>query len=161
MATAMFSRQLSQKLRKSLKFVQNTLTVRDDCMSISKDNTPSTEMCTMVRNRWPTSQENNRTSTFQRHVRGKQDILHFISGRSYVAHTTQRCWKCSRNINIQTEQFFCECGIIQPPNEERNYFEVMEIDTTFDVNMRELTTKFRELQTLLHPDKFTQKSEVC
>lgn len=81
--------------------------------------------------------------------------------RLYVTmRTNHTCWKCHRSIDYTKEQFFCECGVIQPENSQRTFFEVLGVETSFDVDLRELSQKFRQLQSSLHPDKFAQKSEV-
>ena len=88
-------------------------------------------------------------------------MLQTRSIRLYVTmQTNQTCWKCQRSLDNQKEQFFCDCGVIQPPNNERTFFEVLGIETSFDVDSRQLTQKFRQLQSYLHPDKFTQKTAV-
>lgn len=87
-------------------------------------------------------------------------VLHTRSIRLFVTmQTNQTCWKCQRSLDNQREQFFCECGVIQPPSDERTFFEVLGIKTSFDVDSRQLTQRFRQLQSTLHPDKFTLKAE--
>ena len=72
----------------------------------------------------------------------------------------QHCWKCETEIDPERDQYFCECGLIQPPVEERTYFGVVEVEEEFDIDTKEMTKKFRARQSQLHPDKFAQKSEV-
>lgn len=69
------------------------------------------------------------------------------------------CWKCGNLLNGDKELFFCGCGVIQPPSREINYFELMDIETNFEVDAKQLHNKFRRLQSFLHPDKFTLKSK--
>lgn len=65
------------------------------------------------------------------------------------------CWKCGKN---RTENFFCEnCHIIQKPPAEKNYFTIFGMQEKFDVDPVQLTNKFRQLQSLVHPDKFSTK----
>lgn len=74
-------------------------------------------------------------------------------------YCTRPCWKCQRDIQTQKEQFFCECGVIQPPIND-NLFKVMDIQQTFEIDNENLSTRFKDLQRRLHPDKFANKSEV-
>lgn len=69
------------------------------------------------------------------------------------------CWKCGRKIAFQTSQYFCSCGIIQPPAQDRTYFEVMGLPVNFNLDTPALTVHFRQLQSVLHPDKFARKSD--
>ena len=68
------------------------------------------------------------------------------------------CWKCGAET---THLYFCQkCGIIQSTREDVNYFKVLGFPTKFDVDTKQLTQNFRQLQRQLHPDRFTQKSKV-
>jgi len=71
------------------------------------------------------------------------------------------CWQCGRNIDDVAERYFCECGVVQPPLAERSFFDVMGVKETFDLDLNELTEKYRGLQRILHPDKYSQKCDVC
>lgn len=65
------------------------------------------------------------------------------------------CWKCGKN---RQENFFCEnCQIIQKPPEKENYFSIFGIQEKFDLDPIQLTDKFRKLQSLIHPDKFSTR----
>ena len=68
------------------------------------------------------------------------------------------CWRCgAKNKNPN----FCEkCGVIQPARKDANYFDVLGFPVDFNINVKVLTKRFHELQAILHPDKFAQKSEV-
>jgi len=71
------------------------------------------------------------------------------------------CWQCGRNIDDVAERYFCDCGVVQPPVSARSYFDIMGIKETFDIDLSELTEKYRSLQRILHPDKYSQKCGVC
>lgn len=68
-----------------------------------------------------------------------------------------KCWKCGierKNVS----DLFCEsCHSIQNPHEKSNYFKVFNVDVTYDVNQKDLTNTYRKMQSLLHPDKFSNK----
>ena len=80
--------------------------------------------------------------------------------RFYVtANKTQECWNCGRDIDSINEQFFCDCGMIQPP-QTRNYFEVFGVVESFHQDVKVLQRRFRDLQWRLHPDKFSTKTKT-
>lgn len=65
------------------------------------------------------------------------------------------CWKCGKK---RKEHFFCEnCKIIQKPDETLSYFSIFGIQEKFNLDSVQLTNKFRRLQSLVHPDKFSNK----
>lgn len=80
-----------------------------------------------------------------------------------AAYASQRfepnvCWKCGlerKNITV-----FCEeCKVIQNPHDTNNYFKVFNLDEKFDIDTNELRTKYRKMQSYLHPDKFSNSSD--
>lgn len=70
------------------------------------------------------------------------------------------CWKCGDMINLNQDLFCNSCEVVQKPSDDVNYFEILSVEKQFDLDAKELTKKFRLLQMQLHPDRFTQKSEV-
>jgi len=87
-------------------------------------------------------------------------VCAFVLCRVPNSDKTMECWQCGQNINDVTERYFCDCGVVQPPVAERSYFDVMGIKETFDVDLTELAEKYRDLQRILHPDKYSQKCDV-
>lgn len=75
--------------------------------------------------------------------------------------TTQRvCWNCTHNIHAGT--IFCKsCNSLQPVDKSRGLFGIIGIESSFKINPQELKQKYRDLQSVLHPDKFSSKSKVC
>lgn len=57
---------------------------------------------------------------------------------------------------------FCpqtSCGAIQTIDVTRcNYFNLLGIPERFDINLEELEKSFKDMQKVLHPDKFSTKS---
>ena len=80
--------------------------------------------------------------------------------RQYVTAHKSQCWKCGRDLEERVEQFFCECGVVLPVNECLNYFDVMGVSMTFELDPATLRGIFRNLQKDLHPDKFSKQSKV-
>jgi len=67
------------------------------------------------------------------------------------------CWKCG--TVIVEKLLFCEsCSVVQKPK-NLHHFDVIGVSKSFNVDTLELTKNFRQLQSQLHPDKFTQKSK--
>ena len=71
-----------------------------------------------------------------------------------------KCWKCKKDIVLTFGQFACDCGVLQPPSKNANYFEVLGRTSQYSLNTDDLARTFKKLQSLLHPDKFSSKSEV-
>ena len=71
-----------------------------------------------------------------------------------------KCWKCGTTLNIIKDQFFCGCGVVQTPKLNNNFFRVMGVEESYDVDIANLSTAFKNLQRRLHPDKFVQKCQV-
>jgi len=69
------------------------------------------------------------------------------------------CWKCGAEKAL--DNFFCNnCSALQEPDANSTYFEVLGMDRKFDLKSAELTKKFRQLQSLVHPDKFSSGPKV-
>lgn len=67
------------------------------------------------------------------------------------------CWKCG--CEIQASSLICSrCNTLQKPDKSNNYFDVLDIKEGFEVEDRELRTKYRKLQNVLHPDRFSAKN---
>ncbi|XP_018565409.1 uncharacterized protein LOC108906586 [Anoplophora glabripennis] len=68
------------------------------------------------------------------------------------------CWKCGKER--KNSQVFCEtCNAVQAPLEKDNYFKVFGLEENFDIDQQYLKNKFRKLQSMLHPDKFSNKTD--
>ncbi|XP_029475204.1 iron-sulfur cluster co-chaperone protein HscB isoform X1 [Rhinatrema bivittatum] len=68
------------------------------------------------------------------------------------------CWSCQRTL--PPARVFCpSCSALQPPDAARDYFEILDCDRSFNIDVQKLQQKFRDLQRSLHPDYFTQKSQ--
>lgn len=69
------------------------------------------------------------------------------------------CWKCGKIL--KDVLVFCDqCNSLQRVNSKSNYFEIIGIDFVYDLNLSEISTKYKKLQSQLHPDKFGNKTEV-
>ncbi|GAB4821397.1 hypothetical protein N2152v2_008443 [Parachlorella kessleri] len=75
----------------------------------------------------------------------------------------RHCWQCGSGLG-QQDLFFCpQCSSIQPPDHdaESTYFTVFGMDEPrFDLRESELEQRYKQLQRLLHPDKFSTGSQL-
>ncbi|XP_053558053.1 iron-sulfur cluster co-chaperone protein HscB [Bombina bombina] len=75
-----------------------------------------------------------------------------------TAAPSRLCWKCQKTVS--GAQLFCSfCHSLQPPDENRDYFQILDCDKSFTIDILDLQLKYRNLQRLLHPDYFSQKSQ--
>ncbi|XP_053674023.1 iron-sulfur cluster co-chaperone protein HscB [Anopheles nili] len=76
----------------------------------------------------------------------------------FSAINHQKCWKCGI-LNGQNSFFCASCGVLRNIFENENYFKMLNLDKDFKIDSAKLTQNYRQIQTLIHPDKFSQKSE--
>ncbi|KRZ56387.1 Zinc metalloproteinase nas-36 [Trichinella nativa] len=70
------------------------------------------------------------------------------------------CWHCHSLRDCISDPFFCRtCSFVQPPILCKNYFDFFGLEPSYNLDVSVLTSRFRSLQSRLHPDRFTQKSE--
>ncbi|XP_053954642.1 iron-sulfur cluster co-chaperone protein HscB [Anastrepha ludens] len=67
------------------------------------------------------------------------------------------CWNCKKSG--RKKYMLClSCGYLQDVDMDVNYFDLLSFPRSFSLNEQELTRRFRQLQTLVHPDKFSNKT---
>lgn len=67
------------------------------------------------------------------------------------------CWACQTPVN--NAGFLCgTCNTIQAPR-THNYFELLGFEKRFDIDNKKLEQTFKNLQRVLHPDKYQMKSQ--
>ena len=79
---------------------------------------------------------------------------------STASETERNCWKCGVSNRSYEELFFCKCGIVQRLPDDITYFEMLNSAQQFDIDTGHLSQVYKDLQTRLHPDRFTLKSQV-
>jgi molecular chaperone HscB len=76
------------------------------------------------------------------------------------SHTNESCWKCGSKI-CDGCSIFCgstTCGSIQKLDSKScNYFCLLGVPEAYDIDNQKLESEYKNLQKLLHPDKFTMK----
>ncbi len=81
------------------------------------------------------------------------------SSRSHDSDSVS-CWKCGVTVDLNKVLFCDYCEVVQKPKNDVDYFEILGLKREFEVDTKKLTKSFRLLQMQLHPDRFSQKSEV-
>ncbi|XP_036337810.1 iron-sulfur cluster co-chaperone protein HscB [Rhagoletis pomonella] len=67
------------------------------------------------------------------------------------------CWNCKRSG--RKNHMMCQfCGYLQDVDMDINYFELLNFPNSFSLDQKDLTRRFRQLQTIVHPDKFSNKT---
>ncbi|XP_066584049.1 iron-sulfur cluster co-chaperone protein HscB isoform X2 [Prorops nasuta] len=75
----------------------------------------------------------------------------------YSSINSIKCWNC--NFILKSDLFCSKCKVVQEVPENRTYFNIIGIKQKYDVSNTEIHDKYRQLQMLLHPDKFGNRSE--
>ncbi|XP_055855021.1 iron-sulfur cluster co-chaperone protein HscB [Episyrphus balteatus] len=77
----------------------------------------------------------------------------------FQSSNEKKCWNCKAEIK-KISNFICDkCRKLQDISEESDFFELLSLPRDFDIPSTKLTKIFRQLQTLVHPDKFGNKTE--
>nr|CAD7198638.1 unnamed protein product [Timema douglasi] len=93
--------------------------------------------------------------------------LHRENPRSTVPNTFRRfkfdgnplqCWNC-RSRDAAKQLFCSRCKVLQRPEHSSTYFDIIGVAQTYNVSLSELTSRYRKLQSSLHPDRFSNSSE--
>ncbi|KAM3963865.1 iron-sulfur cluster co-chaperone protein HscB-like protein, mitochondrial [Aphomia sociella] len=70
------------------------------------------------------------------------------------------CWSCGQDVKTLISNLFCSnCKVLQQPDSNSNYFNIMGVKETYDLDENELANKYKDLQKYLHPDKFANKNK--
>ncbi|XP_051829005.1 iron-sulfur cluster co-chaperone protein HscB [Antechinus flavipes] len=75
---------------------------------------------------------------------------------------TPSCWSCgSQRVPAGGDPLFCPaCRALQPPSHGLDYFRIMDCGRSFTVDVGSLKRRYQQLQRLVHPDNFSQKSQT-
>lgn len=60
----------------------------------------------------------------------------------------------------KSELFCSKCKVLQELPQNLNYFDIIGVKKNYNVANEEIHRKYKELQKVLHPDKFGNKSEA-
>ncbi|XP_058387682.1 iron-sulfur cluster co-chaperone protein HscB isoform X2 [Diceros bicornis minor] len=81
---------------------------------------------------------------------------------SLAGSNSPRCWNCGGpGGSMRGDGFFCpQCRALQPPDPTRDYFSLMDCNRSFRVDTAKLQQRYQQLQRLVHPDFFSQRSQT-
>ncbi|XP_055374888.1 iron-sulfur cluster co-chaperone protein HscB isoform X2 [Condylostylus longicornis] len=84
--------------------------------------------------------------------------FNLLSKINFCQTKTQICWSCEKSITCESP-FLCDsCGVIQNVNKNVDYFKILSEEEKFNIDVTSLTRKFRNIQNVVHPDKYSNKS---
>ncbi|XP_038214099.1 iron-sulfur cluster co-chaperone protein HscB isoform X2 [Zerene cesonia] len=70
------------------------------------------------------------------------------------------CWSCGKDQTSLITNLFCSnCKALQNPDDKDNYFKLMGINETYDLDETDLAKRYKELQKYLHPDKYANRDQ--
>lgn len=87
-----------------------------------------------------------------------QPVKPLIGVLRFCSDGPPKCWNC--DYIYKSELFCSKCKVLQNLPQNLNYFEIIGIKKDYNVTNEEIHRKYRELQKMLHPDKFGNKSEA-
>ena len=109
-------------------------------------------------------------------IRSVQPSPLFLGSR--YCQITRSCWNCHASLEGNENFIFCSkcqaiqktpkvvskirlirCNFIKEEMFFQDYFELFGIQRDPKVNMKDLTRRFRNIQSEIHPDKFSTKTE--
>lgn len=59
------------------------------------------------------------------------------------------CWKCS--LTVTAQDFFCECGAVQPLDGRLDYFEMLGSPPSVFLDLKAVERQFKNMQRAFHP----------
>ncbi|XP_058549132.1 iron-sulfur cluster co-chaperone protein HscB isoform X1 [Neofelis nebulosa] len=93
-------------------------------------------------------------------VRGRRPLG--CNAASLAGNNSPQCWNCGGpGVPKRGDGFFCpQCRALQPPDLTRDYFSLMDCNRAFGVDTAKLQNRYQQLQRLVHPDFFSQRSQT-
>ncbi|KAH8380532.1 hypothetical protein KR009_011210 [Drosophila setifemur] len=78
--------------------------------------------------------------------------------RKFASKSQPACWNCQTKSDLRQNMICADCGHLQDVDAGINYFDLLSFPAKFTLEPQKLTQSFRQLQTLVHPDKFSNKT---
>ncbi|EZA57764.1 hypothetical protein DMN91_003037 [Ooceraea biroi] len=94
------------------------------------------------------------------HASSTRSTIHptiFVGALRFCSDSPPKCWNC--DYMCKSELFCSKCKVLQELPQNLSYFDIMGIKRDYNVVNEDIHKKYRELQKILHPDKFGNKSE--
>lgn len=80
-----------------------------------------------------------------------------VGALRFCSDSPAKCWNC--DYAYKSELFCSRCKVLQELPQDLSFFDIIGIKEDYNVVNEEIHKKYRELQKMLHPDKFGNKSE--
>lgn len=90
--------------------------------------------------------------------RVRRPTFNIMSVSKFSVEIPPKCWKCE--FPFKSELFCSRCRSLQKLPATLNYFDIIGVQNDYNISIEEVRKKYRDLQRMLHPDKFTTKSNV-
>ncbi|KQS44201.1 iron-sulfur cluster co-chaperone protein HscB, mitochondrial [Drosophila erecta] len=78
--------------------------------------------------------------------------------RQFSVESSTACWNCQKKSELKQNMICSDCGHLQDVNSGINYFKLLSFPIQFSLEPQKLTKSFRQLQTIVHPDKYSNKT---
>ncbi|XP_012234386.1 iron-sulfur cluster co-chaperone protein HscB [Linepithema humile] len=93
------------------------------------------------------------------HASSKSTVQPTISlgALRFCSDSPPKCWNC--DYMFKSDLFCSKCKVLQELPQNLNYFDIIGVKKNYNVVNEEIHRKYKELQKMLHPDKFGNKSE--
>ncbi|XP_033159507.1 iron-sulfur cluster co-chaperone protein HscB [Drosophila mauritiana] len=78
--------------------------------------------------------------------------------RKFSVESSPACWNCQKKSDLKQNMICSDCGHLQDVNSGINYFKLLSFPIQFSLESQKLTRSFRQLQTIVHPDKYSNKT---
>ncbi|XP_004690920.1 PREDICTED: iron-sulfur cluster co-chaperone protein HscB, mitochondrial [Condylura cristata] len=84
------------------------------------------------------------------------------SAASPAGSNSAGCWNCGSPAGpVRKDGLFCpHCRALQPPDPTQDYFSLLDCKRSFRVDTTKLQHRYQQLQRLVHPDFFSQRSQT-
>ncbi|XP_063242070.1 iron-sulfur cluster co-chaperone protein HscB [Bacillus rossius redtenbacheri] len=115
-------------------------------------------LCLLSKVKFKSDLSNRRRCLFTFSLVCKQGMLTTFAKGFLTGHTSRGCWKCG--TEILNFQLFCQsCQVLQRPRKNINFFDILQIDNSYEISLNKVSSTYRKLQNVLHPDRFVNRSE--
>ncbi|KRK05241.1 uncharacterized protein Dyak_GE28344 [Drosophila yakuba] len=78
--------------------------------------------------------------------------------RQFSVESSPACWNCQKKSKLKQNMICSDCGHLQDVNSGINYFKLLSFPIQFSLESQKLTRSFRQLQTIVHPDKYSNRT---
>ncbi|EGG15007.1 hypothetical protein DFA_09827 [Cavenderia fasciculata] len=105
-----------------------------------------------------TNNNNNRLSSLFINSHKQEYTFKYSTSTTNHKHHQRSCWSCK--MNVEPKEFFCSiCNVVQAPHQRINPFDIFSIKPEYNVDLKDISNRFKQLQKKLHPDLFQTLSK--